>query len=135
MHIIPFGDRILVRRRTINEDRDSSIVLPDSVKERPTDLADVEYIPEHSFCDTELISQATAIIYAQTGKAKEGDSEALKALLLFNDYLKIKSVQVGDVVMISKYVGIDFHDNAVNGNMTLVQGSDIIGVVSDEEDT
>jgi len=132
MHIIPFGDRILVKRRTINEDRESSIVLPDSVKDRETDLAEVMYIPEHSFCDKILLEKGEKIIEAQSVKAENGDSEALKALLLFNEYLKIKSVQPGDVVMISKYVGVTFHDNAGSGNLTLVQGSDIIGVVSDE---
>lgn len=132
MHIIPFGDRILVKRRTINEDRESSIVLPDSVKDRETDLAEVMYIPEHSFCDKILLEKGEKIIEAQSVKAENGDSEALKALLLFNEYLKIKSVQPGDVVMISKYVGVTFHDNAGSGNLTLVQGADIIGVVSDE---
>ena len=133
MHIIPFGDRLLVKRRTINEDRDSKIVLPDNVKERETDLAEVKYIPEHSFCDKILIEKGEKIVEAQSKKALEGDAEALKALLLFNEYLKIKSVQVGDVVMISKYVGTTFHDNAGSGNLTLVAGTDIIGLVNNEE--
>ena len=132
MHIVPFGDRILVKRRTIDEDRDSKIVLPDSVKARETDLAEVKYIPEHSFCDKMLIGKGEEIIEAQTKKAVEGNAEALKALLLFNEYLKIKSVQVGDVVMIGKYSGITYQDNAGSGNLTLVLGNDIIGVVSDD---
>jgi len=134
--VIPFGNRLLVKRRKTGDVTDgkfggTSLVMPDTTKDRETELADVVYIPEHSFADIELINNAETIIKSLTKKARDGDSEALKALLEYNIFLKIKSIQVGDVVMISKYVGTSFEDNQGSGNLTLIYGSDIIGVVAE----
>ena len=129
--IIPFGDRLLVRRKTVGK-QTGMIQLPEEVQDRPTDLADVVYVPEHSFADKELIKNAETIVNEFTAKAKVGDSEALKALLEYNYFLKMKSIKVGDKVMISKYVGITFHDNQGGGDLTLVKDEDIIGLVTDE---
>ena len=129
--VIPFGDRILVTRRKIGEKigKDKLIIAPDTTKERPTDLADVTYVPEHSFADRQLIEEGEQIVNALTNKAKNGNSDALIALLRYNEFLKIKAIKPGDTVMISKYVGTDFQDNEGGGTQTLVKGEDIIGLV------
>jgi len=130
--VIPFGDRILVRRRKIGNKVGKGIIeIPDEVKNRPTDLADVIYTPEHSFADKELIDNANQIVNSMIGKAKDGNSDALISLLRFNEFLKIKTIKQGDAVMIGKYVGTDFHDNKGGENLTLVKGDDIIGRVEE----
>ena len=130
--VIPFGDRILVRRRKIGE-RAGNIVMPDSVKERDTDLADVMYVPELTFSDKEILDNAEQIVKALTEKAIHGNDEALIALLRINEFVKMKSIKVGDGVMISKYVGIDFHESGEKDNLTLVLTSDVIGLIINEE--
>ena len=62
-------------------------------------------------------------------KSLDGDSDAIIALLRLNEYTKIKSVKVGDTVLISEYVGTDFHTKESTQSLTLVAISDIIGVV------
>lgn len=132
MKIIPFGNRILVRRRKTGG-KVGSIHLPDQTSERPTDLATVVNIPDHTFCDKQLLEKSDEIIESITKKAIGGDSDALNALLEYNIYLKIKTIQVGDAVMIGKYVGTDFHDNKGGESLTLVLGEDIIGLVVKDE--
>ncbi len=132
--IIPFGDRILVKRRIIGDKigKEKVILTSDNTKERPTDLADVVYVADNTFADNEIISNAEIIIKGLTKKMREGDSEALIALLRLNAFLKMKSIKKGDIVMISKYVGVEFEDNQGGGQLTLVKGDDIIGMVIDE---
>lgn len=129
--IIPYGDRILVKRQPVGEkvSDNSSIVLPDNVAEKDTDICEVMYVPDHSFADRALIINSPKIIDRLCIKAAEGDSGALKALLEFNVFLKIKSVKVGDKVFISKYSGTNWSDNAGNQDMTIIRGEDIIGTV------
>lgn len=129
--VIPFGDRILVKRKKVGQKIGESgiLIAADETAERPTDLATVVHVPDHSFADEELIGNAEEIIRGQTQKAKDGDSQSLLALLQFKTYLNIKSIKVGDDVMIGKYVGTTFHDNKGGGNLTLVDGHDIIGRV------
>ena len=131
--IIPFGDRILVKRRKVGDKLGPArlIVAVEETAERQTELADVIYVSDHSFCDKHLIENSDDIIKSLTGEAKSGNAEALKALVNFNEYLKRKSVQPGDRVMVSNYVGITFHDNQGGRNLTLVSTSDIIGVVDE----
>lgn len=131
--VIPFGNRILVRRRKVGDKagKDSLIHLPESTSEKAIDLADVIFVPEHSFCDKTLLENSETIIESLTDKAKNGDSEALKALLEYNVYLKIKSIQPGDAIMVSKYVGVDFHDSQNMEQQTLINGEDVIGLVID----
>ncbi|MBU1308239.1 MAG: hypothetical protein KKE30_01740 [Gammaproteobacteria bacterium] len=131
--LIPFGDRVLVKRRKVGSKAGKSgvIELPDNVADKETELADVVYVPEHSFADAEMISSAKEIIESTLLKAKQGDSDALLALLRFNEFIKIKSIQPGDVVMIHKYVGTSFNDNTGASNLTLVNGSDIIAIVKE----
>ena len=132
--IVPFGDRILCRRRKVGETvgKAGIIIAPSATAEQPTDIADVVYVPENTFADEELISQADSIIKALTENAKHGDSEALVALMKYNQFLQIKSVKVGDCIMLGKYVGIDFHDNQGGGNLTLCQSEDVIAKVENE---
>lgn len=130
--IIPLGERILVKRRKIGDKLGSVIVAAEETADRPTDLADVVYIPEHSFADRELIENAEPIIQALTKEASDGDSDALEALLRYNQFLKIKSIRPGMQVMISKYVGTDFHSSESRENLTVVESADIIGIVRDE---
>jgi len=130
--VIPLGDRILVKRRKIGE-KVGSIVLPDQVKERNTDLADVVYVPDLTFSDKEILDNAENIIKSLTKKAVEGDTEATKALLEMNTFIKLKSIKVGDAVMISKFVGVDFHGTGDLGDQTLVRADDVIGLVVADE--
>lgn len=132
-HIIPFGSRILVKRRKVGEKagKEKLIVLPDEAAERDTDIADVVYIPDLSFIDTVFIENNESIMNGLKEKAIQGDSEAFQSLIDFNQYLKHKSIKVDDKVMISKYVGITFYDSHANDNLTLVEAKDIIGLVMD----
>ena len=66
--LIPYGTRILVKRRKV-EDKSSHIILPDEVKNLPTDVADVIEVPEQTFTDQKLIANAGAIIEALTIEA------------------------------------------------------------------
>lgn len=133
--IIPFGDRIIVRRRRIGENatKQGLIELPDSVKERPTDLADVVYVPNHTFADKELIANSEAIIKNFSKQMLEGSVEAFKALLSFHAYLKLKMLKPGMTVFINKYVGMDFHDNENSGMLCVILSEDICGVIENVE--
>ena len=108
--IIPFGDRVLVKRQKTGEHRvKGTIVLPDEVEQRDTDIATVKFIPDLTFTDQTLLKDAEGIIEGLSGRAKD-EPEALKQLLNLNQYLKLRTLKVGDMVMMSKYVGTDFKD-------------------------
>lgn len=132
--VIPFGDNILVRRRKIGEKIGAAkiIVAADETKERPTDLADVMETPDLTFADKYILDNAEAVVSSLTEKAKSGDSDAVNSLLSLNEFIKRKSIRVGDAVMIGKYVGVDFHDSD-DEDMTLVRAGDIIGLVVADE--
>lgn len=132
-HIIPLGDRIVVRRRKVGEKLGSSglIVAAETTQEAKTDIADVVYVPEHSFADKKLIGAQEKIVGSQVASAMQGDAQALIALLQFNTFLKIKSIKPGDTIFMGKYSGIDIADNS-GEQVTIVRGDDIVGVVSDE---
>ena len=129
--IIPFGDRILVRRRKIGE-KSGSLYLPEQTADRAIDLADVIYIPDLTFADKALLENSEKIIDSLKDKAIEGNSDALIALLRLNEFIKIKSIKVGDCVFISKYVGTDAYTSD-NKDLTVLNESDIMGVVRDEK--
>ena len=130
--LIPFGDRILVKRKVVGE-KVGSIILPDSVSERATDLAVVTHVPENTFADKQIIDNADKIIKALTKKSIEGDSDALISLLRMNEFVKLKTIQEGDEVMISKYVGVSFNETGSREELTLVSISDVIGLVVKNE--
>ena len=129
--VIPFGNRILVKRRQVGE-KAGSIYLPDNIKERPIDLADVTCVPELTFGDQYIVEHSEDIIKSMTQKIKEGDSHALTALLELNQFLKIKSIRVGDAVFVSKYVGTDFHGTGDKEYQTLLLAEHVIGLVIED---
>lgn len=132
--MIPFGDRILVRRRIVGEKigKEKLIYAPDKTKEAKTDLADIVSVPEHTFSDGYILERSDEIVKALTEEAIKGNSEALIGLLRINEFVKLKSLQPGDVVLISKYTGTDFHDDNPENEMTLVREEDIIGLVVED---
>lgn len=128
--IIPFGDRILVKRLKIGEKIGSGILFAaDSTADNETELAEVVYVPDNSFADKQLIENAEAIIAGLTEKMKTGDSHALDALTRFNSYLRIKSLRVGDKIFMGKYVGTNFTVQETGARLTLVDNDGIIGLV------
>jgi len=130
--IIPFGDRILCKRRKIGT-KIGSIELPDSVKERTTDLADIIHVPDLTFGDKQILENADDIIKSLTREACKGDDEALIGLMRINEFVKIKSVKVGDAVMVGRYVGTEFHETGGQDNLVLVREGDIIGLVVNDD--
>ena len=132
MNIIPFGDNILVKRKKVGE-KSGTLYLPDAVKERDTDLAVVVYVPDLTFTDKLILDNAEKIVTSITKRAIEtGDKDAIDSLMGFNDFIKRKSIKLGDEIFISKYVGIDFHETGQTDNLTLVAIKDIIGLVQKE---
>lgn len=129
--VIPFGDRILVKRKKVGETRSSSIVLPDSTKDADTDLAIVVYVPELSFTDEKLIGNSPTIISGLVIKAHD-DPKALEMLITFNHYLKLKDLKAGDEIFMGKYVGTTFIDSNNSEELTMVRCDDIIGKVINE---
>lgn len=129
--LIPFGDRILVKRRKIGDKIGGGgvIIAPDEVKERPTEIADVVHVPDNSFADNELIGNADEIVKNLTAKARQGDSQAFKALIEFNFYMKAKTIQPGDAIFITRYVGTDIMIKETGETLTLVDYDGIIGKV------
>lgn len=122
--LIPYGTRLLVKRRKV-EQTSSHIILPDEVAGLPTDIADVVATPDQSFCDKELIANSEAIIKGLSKKAQEGDGQAFKALLEFNEYLRVVTLKPGDTLMIGKYIGTDFLIQETNQYLTVMDGSGI----------
>lgn len=122
--LIPYGTRLLVKRRKI-EQTSSSIILPDAVANMPTDIADVVAVPDQSLCDKELLANSEQIIKGLSDKAKQGDAQAVKALFEFNEYLRLITLKPGDVLMIGKYIGTDFLIQETNQYLTVMDGSGI----------
>ena len=133
--IIPFNNRILVKRRKVGEKVGSEglIYAPDQTADAPTDLADVVYVPELTFADKEIIDNAEFYVKSLSEKIKLGESEAMISLLRLNEFLKIKSIKAGDAVMIGKYVGTDFNTSDSREQLTLVLDTDIIGLIKKED--
>lgn len=130
--ITPYGNRFLVKRRPIGSKAGTSIILPDQVQDRPTDIADVIYVPDHTFADEHLLAKAEKIVSNLAIKAEEGDVEALKALLEFNHYVRIKRIRPGMTIMLGKYVGTDFSTSEDNRTLTMCSADEIIAVVSED---
>jgi len=132
--VIPFGDRILVKRQQVGDKigKEGIILTADKTKESSTDIAEVMYVPDHTFTDQKLLDEAENIINGLAKKANEGDSDSIISLIRFNDFLKTKSVRVGDIIMLDKYVGTDFNTSDSQELLTMVQSSDIMGLVIDE---
>ena len=130
--LTPFGNRFLVKRRPIGEKLGGGIIVAaDETKDRPTDIADVVFVPDHTFVDKELLANAEAIAKSLAVKAKEGDLEAVKSLIEFNGYIRIKSLRPGATIMLGKYVGTDFFTSEDNRTLTVCNAEDIIAVVTE----
>jgi len=129
--IIPFGDRVLVKRQKTKEHRtEGKIIFTEATDNQDTDIATVRFVPDLTFTDQKLIENAESIIEGLSKRAGE-DSEALKALLNLNHYLKLKSLQPGDKIMMGKYVGTDFKDSAIKEDLTMCRIDDIVGIVKE----
>jgi co-chaperonin GroES (HSP10) len=127
--IIPFGNRLLVKRKQIEKLGDGTLELPDTIKERLTELAEVVYVPDRTFADEALLKNAEEIMMGLATKAKHGDAGAVEALMKFNDYLHIKAIKVGDTVFLGTYIGTDFRVSESGETLTLCDGFDIRGMV------
>lgn len=127
-HVIPFGNRILVRRHRVGE-KVGAIILTEQAANTPTDLATVAYVPDLTFCDKAILDNAEKIVKAIVKLATDGNSYAVNTLLEFNNFCKMKSLKVGDKVMVSKYQGMDFDATDQKETLTLLLVDDIIGLV------
>lgn len=105
--LVPWGTRILVKRRKV-EDRSTHIILPDEVKNLPTDIADVIEVPEQTMVDKEVLKNAENIITSLNLRAGNGDAAALDSLLKFKEYLLIMTTKPGDTILMARYGGTDF---------------------------
>ena len=133
MKIMPLGDRIIVKRRTIGETvgKAGLIIATAKTKETPMDIADVLEVPDLTKGDMEIVKNIDDMISSMIKKTKEGDSKALTSLITLNAYHKIKDIKVGDCVMLSKYVGTTFVGKDGQEERTIVNADDIIGVVKE----
>ena len=134
--IIPFGDRILVKRRLVGNTigKAGVIIAPDQVAEHKTDIADVVYIPDMTSADKMMIVNSEEMFKAFHEKVKAGDSLAFESMLKLRNIIKTRIIKPGDVIIIGKYVGIDFQTSDSQQILTLVREEDIIGVVMKVEE-
>jgi co-chaperonin GroES (HSP10) len=128
--IIPFGDRIIVKRRPIGEKLGSGIIVAaQDTAERLTEIADVVCVPDQTFADKQLIENSERIIKSMVEMAADGDVGAVNALLQLNQYLKLKMLKPGDVVMVGKYTGIDFTVGETGEQLSITDPDGIRGLV------
>ena len=126
--LVPFGDRILVRRKKVGEKlwREGIIVAPDSTKDAETDLAVVVDVPkENNF----YVGNQNRMSFIREATLKV---EGIEPFIKVDEYLSKNAwrlLKPGDEVMLSRSVGIKFQDTSGQGEMTLVKGEDIIGKV------
>jgi len=136
--IIPFKDSLLVKRRKVgttlqNGKTKGGLYLPDKVEGSFTDLADVVEVPDLTFSDQHILDNAEKIVESLTKKATEGDCEALKSLFEVNEFVKRKSIKVGDAIFLAKYSGVDFFETGSTDLKTVIRVEDIIGLIANEE--
>lgn len=128
--IIPFGSRIIVKRRPIGEKLGSGLILAsDETKDRLTEIADVVCVSEQTFIDKQLIANSEKIIESLTQMAMDGDVNAVRSLLDLNEYLKLKMLKPGDVVMVGKYTGIDFTVGETGEQLSITDPDGIRGLI------
>ena len=96
-------------------------------------MADVVEVPELTFSDQHILDNAEKIVESLTKKACDGDCDALKNLFEVNEFVKRKSIKVGDAIFMSRYIGTDFNATGETETMTLVKCDDIIGLVVENE--
>ncbi len=138
MKIIPFKDTLLCKRRKVSTTlkdgkTEGGIILPEETQDRSTNLADVTEVAELTFADQQILDNAEKIVDGLTKKAAEGDSDALKSLYEINDFVKRKSIKVGDAIFLASYSGVDFYATGIKEQQTIIKLSDIIGLVVADE--
>ena len=126
--LVPYGTRILVKRRKV-EDKSSHIILPDEVKNLPTDIADVVEVPGQSMVDRELIKNADGIIKALTESACKGDASAVDSLIKFREYLQVMTIKKNDVLLMARYGGTDFLIQETNQMLCVCEPTGIYALV------
>ncbi len=127
--IIPFGTRITVQRRKVGEKLGSGILIaPAQTADNPTEIATVIDVA-HDFIDDWLFQNADKIIAQFQKGVLEGDSGAYASLQSFKDYLRLKSIKVGDTVFISRYMQTDILIGETNETITLMDINDVRGLV------
>jgi co-chaperonin GroES (HSP10) len=129
--LIPYGTRILVKRRKV-EDKSSHIILPDEVKNMPTDVADVVEVPEQTFVDKQLIDNASAIIEGLTAAAMRGDAAAVTSLLAFKEHLQVMTIKKGDVLLMARYGGTDFLIQETNSHLCVCEATGIYCLIKEK---
>jgi len=134
--VIPFGKRILVKRREVGEllGKERIIIAADKTRETTTDIADVLFVPDHTRAAEALLEGQEDIISSLTKKLKrDGDPSAFQALQDLDDFIATNVVREGDAIFLGKYCGIDFEDTKGN-SMTMARVEDIIGLVIEDKE-
>lgn len=128
--IIPYGDRIIVKRRPVGNKLGSGLlVAADETADRLTEIADVVALPDLTFCDKQLMENSESIITSYSAKAVQGDTNAISALMEFKRYLQVKSLKIGDPVMVGKYTGIDFTVGETGEQLSITDYDGIRGLI------
>lgn len=128
--IIPFGTRVIVKRRSIGKTLGSGIIIaPDDTADRLTELAEVVAVPELTLADKALLESSEGIITALTKNASQGDARAVDSLLKYKDYLSIKTLKVGDIIMVGRYATIEFTVGETGEMLSITDPEGIRGLV------
>ena len=132
--ILPYGNRIIVKRRPVGKSLGSGIlVAADQTADRLTEIADVIAVPDHTLADKELIENAETIINSLSKMAQDGDAKSLESLLQFNEYLKLKTIKVGDVLMVGRYTGIEFTVGETSEELSITDYDGIRGLILEKK--
>ncbi len=133
--IVPYGNRILCKRRKVGGKLGSGVLVSAEITDSQlTEIAEVVFVPELTLADKALVDNAEKIMGGLASKAMEGDARAVEALMTFKDYLHVKSIHVGDVIFIGKYVGTNFDIGETGESLCLVDGHDVRGMVIEVKD-
>lgn len=128
--VIPFGTRILVKRRSVGKTLGSGLLYaPDSTADTLTELAEVIALPELTLADKALLENAERIVDSLSKMASDGDAKSVDSLLEFNRYLQIKTLKVGDIIMVGRYNTIEFTVGETGESLSLTDPEGIRGLI------
>lgn len=128
IRILPFGDRVLVKRVTTGEIRKGSlIVFTDKTDSNESELAYVVAVPTNKFVDKCVEFTEEYLIKSIRKRLLNGEIELLKDIKEYNEYITLKKLKPGDKIMVSKYVGTVVDDEQAKNTTTFVRISDIVG--------
>jgi len=129
----PFGNFILVEKLKVGEKigKENIIIATDVTQDTNTDIATIVDMPDHTFCDKLLIKQSAGMIDGLINSVKEGSGKAMESLIMFNAYLRHKSLLVGDKIYIRKYGGSVWGSGS-GDEQFLIDRDDVLGLVIDE---